>query len=38
VALSNGDGSFQPIQLVLADFAPNANGWHADRHPRVMAD
>ncbi len=37
-ALSNGDGSFQPPQFVLADFAPNANGWHLDRHPRFMAD
>jgi hypothetical protein len=31
VALSNGDGSFQPMQFVLNDFAPNAHSWHADR-------
>jgi phospholipase C len=38
VALSNGDGTFQPIEFVLADFAPNAHSWHADRHPRLLAD
>jgi hypothetical protein len=38
VALSNGDGSFQPMQFVLNDFAPNAHSWHADRHVRVLAD
>jgi phospholipase C len=37
-ALSNGDGTFQPPQFVLADFAPNANGWRVDRHPRFLAD
>jgi FG-GAP-like repeat len=38
VALSNGDGSFQPAQFALADFAPNAHSWHADRNPRRPAD
>jgi hypothetical protein len=38
VSLSNGDGSYQPAQLALADLAPNVNGWRADRHPRVLAD
>ena len=39
VALSNGDGtfSFTPVP-VLNDFAPNAGGWHVDRHPRFVAD
>jgi phospholipase C len=38
VGLSNGDGTFQPSQFVLADFAPNAHDWHADKHPRLLAD
>ena len=37
-ALGNGDGTFQDARLVLVDFAPNANGWHVDRHPRFLAD
>jgi hypothetical protein len=37
-ALSNGDGTFQSPQLVLADFAPNAGGWQADKHVRLVAD
>ena len=38
VSLSNGDGTFQPPQFVLADFTPNAGGWHLDRHLRLLAD
>jgi hypothetical protein len=37
-ALSNGDGTFKPAQVVLADFCINAGGWHVDRHPRFVAD
>src|SRR6266508_2540078 len=37
-ALGNGDGTFQAQRRVLADFAPDANGWLADRHPRFLAD
>ena len=38
VALSNGDGTFQPARLVIADFGAEAGGWHVDRHPRLLAD
>jgi hypothetical protein len=38
VALSNGDGSFQPIQRVIDNFAYDAGGWRVDRHPRFLAD
>jgi phospholipase C len=37
-ALGIGDGTFQAPQFVLADFAPSANGWRVDRHPRFVAD
>jgi hypothetical protein len=37
-ALSNGDGTFNPAQVVLADFCPRAGGWHIERHPRFLAD
>lgn len=36
-ALSNGDGSFQLLGLVLQGFGYNA-GWRVDRHPRYVAD
>jgi phospholipase C len=36
--LSNGDGTFRPAQFGIADFAPNAGGWHLDRHLRLLAD
>ncbi|HEY4089430.1 MAG TPA: alkaline phosphatase family protein [Bryobacteraceae bacterium] len=36
VALSNGDGTFQPPQLVLAGFNPG-QGWDVER-PRIMGD
>jgi hypothetical protein len=38
VALSNGDGSFQPIQRVIDNFAYDAGGWRVDMHPRLLAD
>jgi FG-GAP-like repeat len=38
VALSNGDGTFQPMQLVINNFGYSAGSWRVDRHPRVLAD
>ena len=38
VALSNGDGTFQPPQFVIADFGEQAGGWHINKHPRFLAD
>jgi len=38
VALSNGDGSFQPVQIGLNDFS-QAQGWSdLDQFPRALAD
>jgi len=37
-ALSNGDGSFQPPQFVLADLGYEAGGWRVEKHPRFLAD
>jgi hypothetical protein len=37
-ALSNGDGTFQPPRVVLADLCLEAGGWRVDRHPRLVAD
>ena len=37
-AISNGDGTFQPPRVVLADFCLQAGGWRVDRHPRFLAD
>jgi len=37
-ALGNGDGTFQPPNVVLADFGYQAGGWRVDRHPRFVAD
>lgn len=38
LALASGGGGFDSPQLVLADFARNANGWQVSKHPRMMAD
>jgi hypothetical protein len=38
VSLNNGDGTFQPPQMVVANFAYNAGGWRIDMHPRFLAD
>jgi hypothetical protein len=38
VALSNGDGSFGPVQFVVPDFGQEAGGWRVDRHPRFLAN
>jgi hypothetical protein len=37
VALSNGDGSFQPIQRPIDNFGYDAGGWRVERHPRFLA-
>jgi hypothetical protein len=36
-SISNGDGSFQPPQFVLANLGFN-QGWRIDDHPRLLAD
>jgi phospholipase C len=36
-ALSNGDGTFQPPQFVIADMGVQ-QGWQVDLHPRFVAD
>jgi hypothetical protein len=38
VALNNGNGTFQPLQQVVANFAYSAGGWRVERHPRFLAD
>ena len=38
VALSNGDGTFQAPQMVVADFGYEAGGWRVNKHPRYLAD
>src|SRR5688572_17681618 len=38
VALSNGDGTFGPIQRVIDNFAYGSGGWRVERHPRFLAD
>ncbi len=37
-ALGNGDGTFQPPRVVLADFGLQAGGWEVTKHPRMVAD
>ncbi len=37
-ALGNGDGTFQPPQLVLNGFGYVAGGWRVEKHPRFLAD
>jgi hypothetical protein len=34
----NGDGTFQPPQIVVGDFGYAAGGWRVDRHLRVLGD
>ena len=38
IALSNGDGTFQPPQFVLADFGFDAGDWRVEKHPRFAAN
>ncbi len=35
-ARGNGDGTFAPPRIVLADFGVEAGGWQVDRHPRLL--
>ena len=35
VARNNGNGTFQPPQLVVADFGFDAGGWRVDQHVRA---
>jgi len=37
ISLSNGNGTFGPIQLLIADFGSN-QGWDVDRYVRAAAD
>jgi hypothetical protein len=37
VAYNNGDGTFQPVKPVLADFCHD-HGWRVPDHPRFVAD
>ena len=36
--VNNGDGTFEPPQLVVANFGYDAGGWRVDQHPRFLAD
>ena len=40
VSRANANGSFAPVQFVLANFGagPEGGGWRMDRHPRFLAD
>jgi hypothetical protein len=38
IALSNGDGTFQPVRRVIDNFGAEAGGWQVERHPRFLAD
>jgi hypothetical protein len=38
VALNNGNGTFQPLQKVVDNFAYNAGGWRVEKHPRFVVD
>jgi FG-GAP-like repeat len=37
VSLSNGDGTFQPLQMGINNFGYLA-GWQVEKHPRFLAD
>ena len=37
-SLGNGDGTFRPPRVVVANFGMEAGGWHVDRHPRFAVD
>ena len=37
-ALGNGDGTFQPPSVVIANFGYQAGGWRVDLHPRFAVD
>jgi len=35
---NNGDGTFKPPKLVVADFGYVAGGWRVEKHPRFLSD
>jgi hypothetical protein len=37
-SVAQADGSFGPVQLVVANFAYSAGGWRVESHPRFLAD
>jgi FG-GAP-like repeat len=37
-SVAQPDGSFGPVELVVANFAYNAGGWRVESHPRLLAD
>ena len=37
-SLNNGNGTFQALQLVVANFGYDAGGWRVEQHPRFLAD
>ena len=38
IARNNGDGTFQPLQAVIENFAYNSGGWRVEKHPRFVVD
>ncbi|KAJ7314195.1 hypothetical protein DFH08DRAFT_972945 [Mycena albidolilacea] len=38
ISRNNGDGSFGPSELTVADFGYNGGGWRIDRHLHFLAD
>ena len=38
VSLNSGNGTFQPVQKVIAGLSYNAGNWRVEKHPRVLAD
>jgi hypothetical protein len=38
VALNDGNGTFQPLQLAIDNFGYIAGGWRVEKHPRFLAD
>jgi hypothetical protein len=37
-ALGNGDGTFQPPRVAIANLGYQAGGWRVDLHPRFVVD
>jgi hypothetical protein len=37
-SVAQADGSFGPVEFVVANFAYNAGGWRVESHPRFLAD
>jgi subtilisin family serine protease len=38
VSFNNGNGTFQPPKMIVANFGYNTGGWRIEKHPRIMAD